>query len=244
MEQGLGLRMAAEELGLSPAYLSRIEQDKEPPPRPEMIERMATLLGGGDALFMLAEVAEPHITEFLAKNPSARGFLRSAISSGWSDVDFKRLGSQVERSMSRMANPTKSKLSARRDKSMQSASSWPTIWNKFLGNLANERRCPRHPEFPHVKSMVQGVINDVMKIDITGILVRSHRTNNADFIPQGRFKAWWEHLVQHGSASLVPGGVNNPDPWRSRIVGAIMSTALPEEIEAENSNTIVLKGAE
>ena len=241
-QQGLGLRMAAEELGVSAAYLSRIEQGKEPPPRPEVIGRMATLLGGGDALFILAEVAEPHITEFLAKTPSARNFLRSVISAGWTDEDFLRLTSYIERTLSLASNDTKSKAPGRRDKPMQLASTWFTVWTKFLSNLANERKCPQHPKFPHVRSMVQGVINDVLEIGNAGIRVRSHRTNNADFIPQERFRTWWEHLVQHGSASLVPGGVNNPHPWRSRIVGAIMATALPEEIEVENSNAILLKG--
>jgi HTH-type transcriptional regulator, competence development regulator len=237
-EQGIGLRMAAEELGLSASYLSRIEHGKEPPPRPEMIGRMATLLGGGESLFMLAKTTEPAIVAFLARTPSARSFLRTTIAAGWTDDEFRQLSSQVEK---RLTQSSQARMLKRRDNSMQIQSNWPTIWSKFRNNLANEQKCPRHPEFPHVRSMVQGVINDVLSVDAGGIRVRSHRTNKIDPIPEKSFRNWWEHLVEHGSASLVPGGPNNPDPWRSRIVGAIMSAALPEEIEVESSNSIILK---
>ena len=35
MAQEMGLRTAAERLGISPAYLSRVERGKERPPRPQ-----------------------------------------------------------------------------------------------------------------------------------------------------------------------------------------------------------------
>ena len=60
MAQEMGLRTAAERLRISPAYLSRVERGKERPPRPDLVKRMATLLGGDpDMLFRLAESTDP-----------------------------------------------------------------------------------------------------------------------------------------------------------------------------------------
>ena len=51
---------STERLGISPAYLSRVERGKERPPRPELMKRMAALLGGSpDLLFRLAESTDP-----------------------------------------------------------------------------------------------------------------------------------------------------------------------------------------
>ncbi|MBI5316863.1 MAG: helix-turn-helix domain-containing protein [Nitrospirae bacterium] len=233
-EQGLGLRMAAEELHLSAAYLSKIEQDKEPPPRPEVIRRMATLFGGEDTLFDLARTNDPGLMDFLRSNPSARELVRTVMLAKLKDADIRRIISQINEG-------SEGKSSNRKERTMIQQAPWSTVWPKFLQNLLNQPRCPRHPDCPHVKSMVQGVINDVLSVGADGIRVRSHRTNNVDEIPEERFKVWWKHLSRNGSASLVPGGPNNPHPWRSRIVGAILATALPDEIEIETSNSIILK---
>ena len=42
--QDLGLRETATKVGISPAYLSRIERGKERPPRPEVIKELAKVL--------------------------------------------------------------------------------------------------------------------------------------------------------------------------------------------------------
>ncbi len=124
---------------------------------------------------------------------------------------------------------------------MSSTHSCPVIWAKFQENLRNEPKCIRHPNYANVKSIAQGVVNDILLIETTFITIRSHRTNNVDIMPEDRFRTWWDHLEGHGSASLIPGDKNNPHPWRSRIVGAILASALPEKIEVEGSNSISLK---
>ena len=69
--QGMGLRTAAERLGISPAYLSRVERGKERPPRPDLVKRMATLLGGDpDLLFRLAESTDPDLAEYIHRIPN------------------------------------------------------------------------------------------------------------------------------------------------------------------------------
>ena len=68
--QELGLRSAAERLDISPAYLSRIERGKERPPKPDLVKRLATLLGGDpDMLFRLAESTDPDLAEYIHQMP-------------------------------------------------------------------------------------------------------------------------------------------------------------------------------
>jgi transcriptional regulator with XRE-family HTH domain len=96
--QTLGLRATAERLGISPAYLSRIERGKERPPKPELIKRMARLLGGDpDLLFRLATSTDPDIAEYLNLVPNAPEFLRTAIKLRLTSDDFAELIQEVKR---------------------------------------------------------------------------------------------------------------------------------------------------
>ena len=57
---GIGLNDFSERLGISPAYWSRIERDFEKPPRDELIERAAAILGERlDDLFVEADRLPP-----------------------------------------------------------------------------------------------------------------------------------------------------------------------------------------
>jgi hypothetical protein len=117
---------------------------------------------------------------------------------------------------------------------------WPAIWKELRHNLSHQPRCPDHPEHPCVHTLVQGVPNDILEIRDDGILVRSHRTMNADFIPAHRVQRWWEHLATHGSASLHTGSENNPHRWRSRIVGAVVALGLPRHVRPVDGSTLEL----
>ncbi len=86
--------------------------------------------------------------------------------------------------------------------------------------------------------MAQGVINDLVAIKESGIRVRSHKTFHEDMIEARRLKIWWERLVAHGSASLHAGDPNNPHPWRSSIVGALLLAGLPDRLQRVKSDTI------
>lgn len=95
--QGLGLRVAAERLGISPAYLSRIERGRERPPKPELVKRMARLLGGdADLLFRLAESTDPDIAEFVNLVPNVPEFLRIAMALRLTSDDFADLIEEVK----------------------------------------------------------------------------------------------------------------------------------------------------
>ena len=99
MAQEMGLRTAAERLGISPAYLSRIERGKERPPRPDLVKRMATLLGGDpDMLFRLAESTDPDLAEYIHQTPAVPEFLRVAKALELTAGDFTVLTEQIKRS--------------------------------------------------------------------------------------------------------------------------------------------------
>ena len=94
----MGLRTAAERLGISPAYLSRVERGKERPPRPELVKRMAALLGGSpDLLFRLAESTDPDLAEYIHLVPNVPEFLRTARELKLTSEDFEALIEEVGR---------------------------------------------------------------------------------------------------------------------------------------------------
>lgn len=96
--QSLGLRAAAERLGISPAYLSRIERGKERPPKPELIKKIARLLGGdADLLFRLSTSTDPDIAEYLNLVPKAPEFLRTAMTLRLTSDDFAELIEEVKK---------------------------------------------------------------------------------------------------------------------------------------------------
>ena len=117
---------------------------------------------------------------------------------------------------------------------------WSVVWQELRENLVKQPPCPDHPEYPHVRTLVRHVINDVIEVCEHEICVRSHLTSHPDPIKAGRFKIWWDHLVAKGSASLSPGDPNCPHPWRSCIVGAIIATCLPHRIRVVSPSTIEL----
>ena len=96
--QDMGLRAAAERLGISPAYLSRIERGKERPPKPEIIKRIATLLGGDpDLLFRLAESTDPDLADYIHIVPNVPEFLRTAMAEKLTSEDFEALIEEIKR---------------------------------------------------------------------------------------------------------------------------------------------------
>ena len=94
----VGLREAAERLAISPTYLSRIERGKERPPRPELVKKLARLLGGdADLLFRLAQSTDPDLVEYIHLTPSVPEFLRTTMSLGFTSEDFAALTDELRR---------------------------------------------------------------------------------------------------------------------------------------------------
>jgi transcriptional regulator with XRE-family HTH domain len=112
--QKLGLRTAAERLGISPAYLSRIERGRENPPRPELIRRIAALLGGdADVLFRLADSTDPELAEYVNSIPKLPEFLRTAMAARLSSDDFQRLIEQIQTESSSTTSKKRAQLKGR-----------------------------------------------------------------------------------------------------------------------------------
>ena len=93
-----GSRAAANRLGVSPAYLSRIERGRERPPKPELVKRIATLLGGDpDLLFRLADSTDPDLAEYIHFTTNVPEFLRTAKAMELTSEDFEVLIEEVKR---------------------------------------------------------------------------------------------------------------------------------------------------
>jgi HTH-type transcriptional regulator, competence development regulator len=68
VEQGIGLNDFAQRLGVTPAYWSRVEREQENPPRDELVERSAAILGVRlDDLFIEAGRLPPDMREDLKR---------------------------------------------------------------------------------------------------------------------------------------------------------------------------------
>jgi HTH-type transcriptional regulator, competence development regulator len=95
------LREFARKVGLSAAYLSRIENEKEPPPSEQIIEKLATALGADKyELFSTAEKVPTEFLETFKKNPrSVASFMRKARDVG---LETDREWNELERNISEM----------------------------------------------------------------------------------------------------------------------------------------------
>ena len=83
--QDLGLRETATKVGISPAYLSRIERGKERPPRPEVIKELA------DVLFRLSSSTDPEVVDYLHDQPEVMNLLRYIKEASFTEDEIKSL---------------------------------------------------------------------------------------------------------------------------------------------------------
>ena len=90
--QNLGLRETAVKIGISPTYLSRIEREKERPPRPEVIKQIAKILAADpDVLFRKASTTDPELEAFIAANPEVLALVRFLMTTKPSTEEILRL---------------------------------------------------------------------------------------------------------------------------------------------------------
>lgn len=95
--QDFGLRETAARVGISPAYLSRIERGKEKPPRPEIIKELAKVLAADpDVLFRLSSSTDPEVVNFLHDHPEIMNLLRYIKSTRFSEAEIKSLMDTAE----------------------------------------------------------------------------------------------------------------------------------------------------
>ena len=90
LAQDMGLRETAVKAGISPAYLSRIERDKESAPRPEVIKELARLMGADpDVLFRRSSSTDPEVTGYLRDRPRAMDLVRYLIDNDFTDDEIE-----------------------------------------------------------------------------------------------------------------------------------------------------------
>ena len=107
-EQGFTL-MKAIEVGVF-----CLERGRENPPRPELIRRIAALLGGdADVLFRLADSTDPELAEYVNSIPKLPEFLRTAMAARLSSDDFQRLIDQIQTESSSTTSKKRAKLGGR-----------------------------------------------------------------------------------------------------------------------------------
>lgn len=92
MAQDLGLRETAGKIGISPSYLSRIERNKERPPKPEIIKALAKEMAADpDILFRLSSSTDPDVTDFLHEKPEIMELLRFVQTTEFSPEQISKL---------------------------------------------------------------------------------------------------------------------------------------------------------
>jgi HTH-type transcriptional regulator, competence development regulator len=98
LAQDLGLRETATKVGISPAYLSRIERDKERPPRPDIVKELARVLAADpDVLFRLSSSTDPEIAGYLHDQPEVMALLRYIKENSFSEAEIQNLIQAAEK---------------------------------------------------------------------------------------------------------------------------------------------------
>jgi HTH-type transcriptional regulator, competence development regulator len=96
--QALGLRETAAIVGISPAYLSRIERGKEHPPKPEIIKALAKALAADpDVLFRLCPSTDPDVVALLKEKPKLLELLRLVMTKELSDEQLNKVERFIKR---------------------------------------------------------------------------------------------------------------------------------------------------
>jgi transcriptional regulator with XRE-family HTH domain len=92
------LRKLAEIVGISPAYLSRLESDRDPPPSEEIVIKIAGSLGAdSDELLSHANKVSPDLIKIIKNHPkSVPAFLRLAKEKNLSEEDWKRISEYLQ----------------------------------------------------------------------------------------------------------------------------------------------------
>jgi transcriptional regulator with XRE-family HTH domain len=97
IEEGFSLRKFAQLVGVSPTYLSQVEQDNVDPPTADRVKRMAELLGeNADEWIALAGRLPEDLPEIIQKEPTEVPDLLRAVK-GLTAEQVRKLRENAER---------------------------------------------------------------------------------------------------------------------------------------------------
>lgn len=89
---GVTQRELAERAGLDFTYISKLENDRIPPPAADTVVLLCNILGApADEFLALTRKLPSEVQHLLSSSPAAQEFLREAAERGLSDADWKRL---------------------------------------------------------------------------------------------------------------------------------------------------------
>jgi len=98
--ENLSIREVARRAGIDVSYLSRMEKDEVPPPREEVILKLADVLapGSADELIRLAGKIPPDVQEFIKDNYNeVTSFVRTAKGRKLGSEDWKKTENYIKK---------------------------------------------------------------------------------------------------------------------------------------------------
>jgi len=95
---GVSQRELAEKVGVDFSYISKVENDRLPPPAADTIEKICQELEvGTDELLGLTNKLPTDLRQMLVENKVARDFMREAQAMGLSDREWHQLAGRLKR---------------------------------------------------------------------------------------------------------------------------------------------------
>ena len=95
---GVSQRELAEKVGVDFSYISKVENDRLPPPAAETIEKICQVLEvGTDELLGLTNKLPSDLRQLLVENKGARDFMREAQGMRLSDREWDQLAGRLKR---------------------------------------------------------------------------------------------------------------------------------------------------
>jgi len=96
--RGISQRNLAAKVGVDFSYISKIENDRLPPPAADTIVKICNALEvSPDSLLALSGKIPKELKEAIGSSPAAMQFIRSAQSMGLTEEEWKKLTKQLKR---------------------------------------------------------------------------------------------------------------------------------------------------
>jgi transcriptional regulator with XRE-family HTH domain len=96
--KGVSQRQLAEKVGVNFSYISKVENDRLPPPAADTIVKICEVLEvQPDTLLALTGKIPTEIKEVISSSPAAMQFIRNAQSLDLTDQEWKELSRQLKR---------------------------------------------------------------------------------------------------------------------------------------------------
>ena len=95
---GVSQRELAQQVGVDFSYVSKVENDRLPPPAADTIEKICHALGvGPDELMGLTNKLPSDLRQLLVENKGARDFMREAQGMRLSESEWDQLAGRLKR---------------------------------------------------------------------------------------------------------------------------------------------------